>query len=57
MRQPHWLILKCDVEKPRIHWDLEKTAHAGRVAASTSQRGELMGETYSRKRKTDEYGC
>ena len=24
MRQPHWLILKCDVENSRIHCDLEK---------------------------------
>ena len=24
LRQPHWLILKCDVENSRIHCDLEK---------------------------------
>ena len=24
LRQPHWLIQKCDVEKSRIHSDLEK---------------------------------
>ena len=29
LRQPHWLIQKCDVENSRIHCDLEKNQTTG----------------------------
>ena len=40
-RQPHWLILKCDVENSRIHSDLEREKNIVRKKGSLGVFGRL----------------